>query len=129
MTRGGDETAKALDLPRRYANISLMIEGQPAVKPVAWVGPSRNAVREFPEEVRDEIWFALYQAQRGFKHPSAKPLRGFGGAGVLEIIANHEGDTFRAVYTVRFRSAVYTCCTPFRRRRRRGSRRRDITLI
>ena len=49
----------------------------------------------------------LHRAQEGAKHPSAKPLRGFGGAGVLEIVENHDGNTFRAVYTVKFAAAVY----------------------
>ena len=51
--------------------------------------------------------YALYQAQIGLKQDSAKPLKGFGGAGVLEIVANHVGDTFRAVYTVKFATAIY----------------------
>lgn len=51
--------------------------------------------------------YALYQAQLGAKHDSAKPLKGFGGAGVLEIVADHVGDTFRAVYTVKFATAIY----------------------
>ena len=51
--------------------------------------------------------YALYQAQIGLKHGSAKPLKGFGGAGVIEIVADHVGDTFRAVYTVKFATVVY----------------------
>ncbi len=51
--------------------------------------------------------FALYQAQIGAKHDSVKPLKGFGGAGVLEIITDHVGDTFRTVYTVKFATAIY----------------------
>ena len=51
--------------------------------------------------------YALYQAQIGEKHGSAKPLKGFGAAGVLEIVAEHVGDTFRAVYTVKFATAIY----------------------
>ena len=51
--------------------------------------------------------FALFEAQKGLKHPSAKPLQGFGGAGVLEVVANDDGDTYRAVYTVRFADVVY----------------------
>jgi phage-related protein len=52
--------------------------------------------------------FALYLAQTGNKHPHAKPMRGFGGAGVLEIVVNHDGATYRVVYTVKFRGAVYS---------------------
>ena len=51
--------------------------------------------------------YALYQAQIGLKHGSAKPLKGFDGAGVLELVADHVGDTFRAAYTVKFATAVY----------------------
>jgi phage-related protein len=51
--------------------------------------------------------YALHQAQIGNKHVSAKPLKGFGSAGVLEIVADHAGDTFRAVYTVKFATAIY----------------------
>ncbi len=61
----------------------------------------------FPEEVKDAIGYALYVAQQGGKHPSAKPLRGFGGAGILEIIEDHAGETYRAVYTVRFARRIY----------------------
>lgn len=60
-----------------------------------------------PEDVQDGFGFALYMAQCGGKHPDAKPLKGFGGAGVLEIVEDHNSDTYRAVYTVRFADAVY----------------------
>jgi phage-related protein len=64
-------------------------------------------LRTFPEEVKDSIGFALYVAEQGGKHDHAKPLRGFGGAGVLEIVEDHDGDTYRAVYTVRLAGRVY----------------------
>jgi phage-related protein len=51
--------------------------------------------------------YALYVAQLGDKHRDAKPLRGVGGAGVLEIVSDHQGDTFRCVYTVRIAGSVY----------------------
>jgi phage-related protein len=76
-------------------------------KPLFWMGSGRDDVKEFPEEVCLVMGFALWQAQRGRKHKDAKVLRGFGGAGVLEVVDNHDGDTFRAVYTVRFAGAVY----------------------
>jgi phage-related protein len=57
--------------------------------------------------VREAVGYALYLAQAGDKHPDAKPLRGFGGAGVLEVVTVHQGDTYRAVYTVRLARAVY----------------------
>src|SRR6266481_5612902 len=76
-------------------------------KPVIWVRDSLRRLRDFPEDVRDEVGFALYQAQLGKKHRSAKPLKGHKGAGVLEIVENFDGNTYRAVYTVRFADAIY----------------------
>jgi phage-related protein len=88
-----------------------MAEGHPtdksAEKPVRWIGSSRQDLRRFPSEVRREIGFALSFAQSGSKHPSAKPLKGFKGAGVLEILEDHRGDTYRMVYTVRFAEVIY----------------------
>lgn len=77
------------------------------MKPVVWVGKSRDNLRGCPENVQDAIGFALYIAQLGDKHSSAKPLKGFDGAGVIEIVENHDGNTYRAVYTVKLRHAVY----------------------
>lgn len=71
------------------------------IKPVIWIGSTRADLSAFPEVVKDAMGYALYVAQRGGKHPDAKPLRGFGGAGILEIVDNHAGDTYRVVYTVR----------------------------
>jgi phage-related protein len=72
-----------------------------------WVGDSLEDLWDFPSAVQREIGFALRRAQDGGKHPDAKPLKGFGGASVLEIVEDHDGDTFRAVYTVRFADAIY----------------------
>lgn len=77
-----------------------------APKPLTWIGDSLQTIQGFPAAVRDEIGFALYQAQTGSKHVNAKPLKGF-GSGVLEVVSDHRGDTFRAVYTVRFADRVY----------------------
>jgi phage-related protein len=77
------------------------------IKPVVWIGSTRADVASFPEDVKDAIGYALYIAQQGGKHPDAKPLRGFGSAGVLEIVENYSGDTYRAVYTVRIAGCVY----------------------
>lgn len=60
-----------------------------------------------PEEVQDNFGYALHLAQVGQKHPDAKPLKGFGGAGVLEVVEDFQGDAYRAVYTVRYAEAVY----------------------
>lgn len=79
----------------------------PDLKPVVWIGNSKAELTSFPGEVKDSIGFALYVAQLGGKHHSAKPLRGFGGAGILEIVDDYAGSTYRAVYAVRFRERVY----------------------
>ena len=79
---------------------------EPLPKPVIWMGDSREVLRDFPALVQDEVGFALYQAQVGSKHAGAKPLKGL-GSGVLEVLSDHRGDTFRAVYTVRFAETVY----------------------
>jgi phage-related protein len=79
----------------------------PDLKPVVWIGSSKADLSTFPEEVKDSIGFALYFAQLGDKHRDAKPLRGFGGAGILEIVDDYDGGTYRAVYTVRFPGRVY----------------------
>jgi phage-related protein len=86
-----------------------------ALKPVVWVGSSREDLKQFPSEVQDVMGFALYLAQLGEKHPNAKPLKGFGGAGVLEAVDDFQGDTYRAVYTVRLPSRVYVL-QPFKRK-------------
>src|SRR3954469_21785026 len=79
----------------------------PRPKPVHWVGSSQRDLRELPPEVAREIGYALWFAQVGDKHPSAKPLKGFEGGGVLEVVEHSAGDTYGAVYTVRFAKAVY----------------------
>lgn len=76
-------------------------------KPVVWVGSTKENLKSLPEAVQDVFGYALYLAQVGKKHPDAKPLRGFGGASVLEVVEDHRSDTYRAVYTVRFAEAVY----------------------
>jgi len=84
-----------------------MQSDRPQAKPLKWVGSSRDDLVEFPDLVRKEMGHALYLAQIGMKAPKAKPLRGFGGAGVLEVVEDFDGDTYRAVYTVRFRGVVF----------------------
>jgi phage-related protein len=81
------------------------MDGTP--KPVRWVGTSLRDLRSSPREVRIDIGHALFAAQEGEVDPAAKPLKGFGGASVLEIVASHRGNAWRAVYTVRFEDAVY----------------------
>ncbi len=77
------------------------------LKPVRWIGTSLKDLRSFPSPVRIEIGHALYAAQEGKTDPAAKPLKGFGGASVLEIVASRHGNAWRTVYTVRFQAAIY----------------------
>ena len=76
------------------------------LKPVEWIGSSKEDLKSFPDPVQDQVGFAVYQAQTGLKHRDAKPLRGLGSK-VLEVISRYDGDTYRAVYTARFKAAVY----------------------
>ena len=73
---------------------------------IAWAGDSREKLRKFPKEVKQHIGRALDYAQRGGKHPSAKPLKGF-GSGVFEIVANFKTDTYRAVYALKIGEMIY----------------------
>ncbi len=100
------------------------------MKPLEWVGRSQDDLKEFPVAVRRDIGFALYFAQMGEKHPSAKPLKGFGGAGVLEVVEDFDGNTYRAVYTVRFVDAVYVLHA-FQKKSKKGiaTPKQDIELI
>lgn len=77
------------------------------INSIVWVGSWLKDLRSFPAEVKDVVGFALYQAQVGRKAPLAKPLAGFGGASVIEIVEDYQSDTYRAVYTVRFSGVVY----------------------
>jgi phage-related protein len=77
-----------------------------ALKPLFWVAGTRDDLRAFPEAVKSVMGFALYQAQKGGKHVAAKPLKGFGGAGVLEVVERDHGSTYRLVYAVKLPGAV-----------------------
>lgn len=76
-------------------------------KPLFWAGSSKKDLLVMPDDVVDVFGFALHLAQIGKKHEQAKPLRGFGGAGVLEVVEDYMGDTYRAVYTVKIADAIY----------------------
>jgi phage-related protein len=103
---------------------------EPVPKPLIWVGSSRRDFRILPAEVRSHMGYAFYVAQLGGKHRDAKPLKGFGGAGVVEIVKDHRGDTFRTVYTVRFAGAVYVLHV-FQKKSKSGSEtpKADRTLV
>jgi len=99
-------------------------------RPLLWLGSSRKDLRGFPPEVRRDIGHALYAAQQGEIDPSAKPLKGFGGASVLEIVAHHESDTWRTVYTVRYAEAICVLHA-FQKKSTRGiaTPKKEIDLI
>src|SRR3954469_21316643 len=80
---------------------------RPPTNPLRWIAGSKEALDAFPGPVRREAGYALYLAQIGMKAVKAKPLKGFGGAGVLEVVADYDGNTYRAVYTVKFAEAVF----------------------
>lgn len=100
------------------------------MKRLIWIGSSRQDLVAFPDEVKRVMGFALFQAQEGGKHPDARPLKGFGGAGVLEIVEDNDGDTYRGVYTVRFDTAVYVLHA-FQKKSRHGiaTPKHDLELI
>jgi phage-related protein len=99
-------------------------------KDLVFVASSLDDLRAFPDEVRQVMGFALYEAQRGGKHMAAKPLAGFKGAGVLEVIDDYDGDTYRTVYTVRFTDVVYVLHA-FQKKSKRGieTPRREVDLV
>jgi phage-related protein len=77
------------------------------MKELLWLGSTRKDLRAMPDDVQNTFGYALYQAQIGNKHEQAKPLKGFGSAGVLEVVENSGDGTFRAVYTVKFGDTIY----------------------
>ena len=98
-------------------------------KPVEWISSSKSDLKMFPAAVRGVVGFALYQAQVGLKHRDAKPLRGL-GANLLEVVSRYDDDTYRAVYTVRFKAAVYVLHA-FQKKAKRGiaTPKREIDLV
>ncbi len=100
------------------------------LRSLVWMGGSREDLKRFPDEVQDEMGYGLFAAQAGEKHPRAKPLKGFAGAGILEMISDHRGNTYRAVYTVRLMHAVYVLHA-FQKKSKRGigTPKRDLELI
>lgn len=100
------------------------------MRPLEFVATSRDDLRSFPSDARQQSGYALELAQAGAKPENAKPLRGFGGAGVQEIVADDRGGTFRVVYTVTLPNAVYVLHA-FQKKSTSGIKtsQRDIDLI
>ena len=99
-------------------------------KELVWVGNAKKKIQAFPPEVKSVFGVALYWAQKGGKHPQAKPLKGFTGAGVVEIVEDFDSDTYRCVYTVRFGHKVYVLHA-FQKKAKKGisTPKPDIDLI
>ena len=99
------------------------------LKPVQWVGSSKEDLRKFPARARGHIGLALYQAQAGLKHRDAKLLKGL-GSNILEVVSRLDGDAYRAVHTVRFKAAVYVLHA-FQKKAKRGAEtpKPEIDLI
>ena len=94
------------------------------------VGSSRRDLKEFPDEVQDVVGYVLDIAQQGKKHRDAKPLSEYGGASILEIAEDHDGDTYRAVYTVSFEGVIYVLHA-FQKKSKKGiaTPKPDLDLI
>ena len=101
----------------------------PGEKPLYWIGSSLKDIARFPSAVQRMVGFALSAAQYGGKHRAAKPWKGE-GPGVLEVVKDYDGDTYRAIYTVRFVQAVYVLHV-FQKKSPRGveTRQSDVTLV
>lgn len=99
-------------------------------KHLFWIGSSLDDLKEFPDEAMREVGYALHCAQNGGKHLKAKPLKGYSGASVLEIVEDEDGNTYRAVYTVKFSLAVYVLHA-FQKKSKKGiaTPKREIALI
>jgi len=99
------------------------------VRPLLWIASSKRDYRKFPPPVQDDLGFELFLAQTGQHSPSAKPLKGL-GSGVVELVEDFDGDTYRAVYTVRFGDAVYVLHA-FKKKSKWGNKtpQGDIDLV
>lgn len=109
--------------------MAQMIDELP-LRPLVWMGSSRKDLQMFPYPVQRHVGYAIYVAQRGSKHRDAKVLTGFAGAGVLEVVADFRGDTFRVVYTLKYSDSVYVLHA-FQKKSKSGraTPRRDMALV
>ena len=87
---------------------------------VEFIASAEDDLAAMPQAVKNVFGFAIFQAELGEKHADAKPLKGFGGAGVLEVVEDYDGDTYRAVYTVKFKGVIYVL-DAFQKKSKKGS--------
>ena len=92
----------------------------PIQKELVWIKSAKDELKAMPRGIQKAMGFALDAAQRGLKHRSAKPLRGYSGAKVFEIVDEHDTDTFRTLYTVEFEDGIYVLCA-FKKKSKTGS--------
>jgi phage-related protein len=105
----------------------MIIELPSAKKLAVFMASSKRDLRNLPDPVNRILTFAILLAERGKMHPDAKPMKGFGGAGVLEVVDNYDGDTYRAVYTVKFEGVVYVLDV-FQKKSKRGRATPQVDL-
>lgn len=108
-----------------------MQRGQPGqAKDLQWTASSMKDFRTFPDDVQDEAGYDLWLVQQGRRPSTAKVLRGFGGADVLELVENYDRDTYRVVYTVRFTHAIYVLHA-FQKKSKRGTKtpQKELDLV
>jgi phage-related protein len=112
-----------------WADLALVFNAHLGImrgmKKLLWLASAKKNLKAMPDDVQGTFGHALYLAQTGRKHEQAKPLKGFGSVGVLEVVEDSSGGTFRAVYTVKF--GEFMCFIASRRRRRVALRRRSLT--
>lgn len=107
-----------------------MPSASPPLKPLVWIASAKKDLLALPADVVDIFGYALHLAQTGKKHEQAKPLTGFGSAGVLEVVEDWRGNTYRAVCTVRLAAAVFVLHV-FQKKSKRGiaTPKQDLDLI
>lgn len=100
------------------------------VRQIVYLGSSQKDLRKLPLEIQELFAYALEIALKGGRHEDAKPLKGFHGCSVIEVVGDHRGDTFREVYTVRFKEVVYVLHV-FQKKSKKGitTSKEDVTLI
>jgi phage-related protein len=100
------------------------------LRPIEFIGSSKKDLSGFPAPVKQDIGHALFVAQQGGRAPNTKTLQGFGGGSVVEILEDHEGDTYRCVYTTRLKQAIYVLHA-FQKKSKRGRRtpKHEIDLV
>ena len=113
-----------------YTSSGIFLQMPINGKPLQWIGSSRKDLMDLPADVRRLFGFALSLAQAGDRHDAAKVLKGFGGAGVLEVVEDDIGGTYRAVYTVKFAEAVFVLHC-FQKKSKRGiaTPKEDMDII